>query len=396
MRRPEALLAPPPSLRRWLVVYLGMIGAATLASVDPGRSLWGAPSNLHGALVLAAGPLFALLLLSSWRTVDARERQVTALIVGSAPVTLYGLIQALGLDPLPWAIDAVSPVLSTLGRSNFLGAYLALVSPFILARLWEAPLSGLTVGATRWRYGMLLGFTVICLLLTQARGAWIGFVAAATLCLGLLAYRWRDRRLALAALKSGSGSRLYFPFCQSACASGDAFGLTKVTHARPTVSASSTANGDQAFNPSASAPYRLRTVVAAMETSAPIVSTRRVTRARLFTGRRGAPDSNRSALVAPREGFGTETHALGVPHGMRDWTLAPLSALGEGDAVLLATDGVSDDLLADRSGAIVRWMVDDLQSAPRAGTRIAAKLRAWPVPRHLDDKTVLLAWTEDE
>lgn len=200
MRRPEALLAPPPSLRRWLVVYLGMIGAATLASVDPGRSLWGAPSNLHGALVLAAGPLFALLLLSSWRTVDARERQVTALIVGSAPVTLYGLIQVLGLDPLPWATDAVSPVLSTLGRSNFLGAYLALVSPFILARLWEAPLSGLTVGATRWRYGMLLGFTVICLLLTQARGAWIGFVAAATLCLGLLAYRWRNRRLALAAL----------------------------------------------------------------------------------------------------------------------------------------------------------------------------------------------------
>lgn len=103
-----------------------------------------------------------------------------------------------------------------------------------------------------------------------------------------------------------------------------------------------------------------------------------------------------SALVAPREGFGTETHALGVPHGMRDWTLAPLSALGEGDAVLLATDGVSDDLLADRCGAFVRWMVDDLQSAPRAGTRIAAKLRAWPVPRHLDDKTVLLAWTEDE
>ena len=200
LRRPEALLSPPPSLWRWLVVYLGVIGAATLASVDPGRSLWGAPDNLHSALVIATGPLFALLLLSSWRTVDARQRQVTALIIGSVPVALYGLIQALGLDPLSWTTDAVSPVLSTLGRSNFLGAYLVLVIPFALARHWEAPTPGLTLRAMRWRYGVVLALALICLLLTQARGAWMGFVAAAVTCLGLLAYRWRNRRLALAAL----------------------------------------------------------------------------------------------------------------------------------------------------------------------------------------------------
>lgn len=200
LRQPAAWQPLPPSLRRWLSLYLGVIAAATLTSVAPARSLWGAPDNLHGALVLAAGPVFGLLLLSSWTTVTARQRQVTALIIGSVPVALYGLIQALGLDPLPWATDAVSPVLSTLGRSNFLGAYLALISPFILARCWEAPPPGLTWRGLRVRYGVILTLALSCLLLTQARGAWLGFVGGTVTCLGLLAYRWQDRRLALAAL----------------------------------------------------------------------------------------------------------------------------------------------------------------------------------------------------
>lgn len=200
LRNPASLTAPPRAFRRWLSAYLAIIAAATIASVDPPASLWGTGDNLHGALVLAAGPLFALLLLLSWRTLAARQRQVTALILGSVPVALYGLIQALGLDPLPWTTDAVSPVLSTLGRSNFLGAYLALIIPFTLARLWEPLPSGLTLTAARWRYGVVLALQVTCLLLTQARGAWLGATVAAAACLGLLAYRWRDRRLAWAAL----------------------------------------------------------------------------------------------------------------------------------------------------------------------------------------------------
>jgi len=97
---------------------------------------------------------------------------------------------------------------------------------------------------------------------------------------------------------------------------------------------------------------------------------------------------------AARGGFGSETLALGVPHGLRDWILTPLPLLGAGDAVLLATDGVSDDLVEGRLGPFARWMVDEVRGAPRAGLRVAAKLRAWPVPRHLDDKTLLLAWME--
>ena len=200
LRCPAGPTAPPRALQRWLCAYLAIIAAATLASVDPRASLWGTGDNLHGALALAAGPLFALLLLCAWRRADHRQAQITALILGSVPVTLYGLIQALGLDPLPWTTDAVSPVLSTLGRSNFLGAYLALVIPFTLARCLQPPAADPTLTAARWRCGVILALQVTCLLLTQARGAWLGATVAAAACLGLLAHRWRNRRLAWAAL----------------------------------------------------------------------------------------------------------------------------------------------------------------------------------------------------
>jgi hypothetical protein len=65
------------------------------------------------------------------------------MVWGSAPVVAHGLVQAAGLDPLDWHTDAASPVLSTLGRANFLGSYLVLVLPLtlrqaLLARRWSA------------------------------------------------------------------------------------------------------------------------------------------------------------------------------------------------------------------------------------------------------------------
>ncbi len=196
-RRPQALVRPLPSAARLLLPYLACLVIAALSASDRARSLWGAPDSLHSLFVLAAGPLMALLLLLAWPTPVARQEQMTALSAGSVPVILYGFSQALGLDPLPWTSDAVSPVMGTLGRSNFLGAYLALVIPFTLVRLW--PAAGVNAPAPALRFGLLLALQTICLLLTQARGAWLGFLGAAGVTLLTLAWRWRDRRLVLAA-----------------------------------------------------------------------------------------------------------------------------------------------------------------------------------------------------
>ena len=89
------------------------------------------------------------------------------------------------------------------------------------------------------------------------------------------------------------------------------------------------------------------------------------------------------------DAFGDETLALGAPHRIDDWWIAT-EPPGCGRAVVLATDGVADDLDPERLGAFTHWLADDIGGlAPAARwRRLCRDLRAWPVPHHLDDKTV--------
>ena len=181
----------PPSLV-WPGLGFGLaLALSTLLSVSPRASLWGSYARQQG--LLASGAYLALFLFTAagLRTRAQVERLMAALVWGSAPVVGYGLLQAAGLDPLGWRSDAVSPALSTLGRSNFLGAYLVLVMPLTAGRL--------ALARRRWPYVPLLVAQALVLALTGARGAWIGLGAAASA--GLLAWSAAsDRRLALAAL----------------------------------------------------------------------------------------------------------------------------------------------------------------------------------------------------
>ena len=89
--------------------------------------------------------------------------------------------------------------------------------------------------------------------------------------------------------------------------------------------------------------------------------------------------------------FGDETLALGTPHRVDDWWLAT-EPPGCGRTVVLASDGVADDLVPETLGEFASWLADDIGSlAPTARwRRLCRELRDWPVPRHLDDKTVVV------
>lgn len=169
-------------------LWVGAYGAATVTSVAPSFSL-GADGEMVNVLCLA---LFLILVSSELRSLSRMNRLAAAMVLGSIPVALYGFFQAIGLDPLPWVTDSVSPVLSTMGRSNFLGAYLAAVIPFTL---WLV-----TSGRGNLRSVPTLCLQVTCLWLTFARAAWVGFVAGSALALALLAHLRQDRRLRVAAV----------------------------------------------------------------------------------------------------------------------------------------------------------------------------------------------------
>ena len=177
----------------WLVPALlfGLVLAlATVYSIAPGTSLWGSHDRQQGSLTLGAYLVLFSLTAANLRGREQMERLWLALVWGSAPVVVYGLLQAAGFDPLDWHTDAASPVLSTLGRANFVGSYLVLVLPLTAGRL--------ILARRRWPYLLLLGGQLACLALTQARAAWLGLAVA--LVTGLLAWAvasgWRKKHLA--------------------------------------------------------------------------------------------------------------------------------------------------------------------------------------------------------
>jgi len=67
-----------------------------------------------------------------------------------------------------------------------------------------------------------------------------------------------------------------------------------------------------------------------------------------------------------------------------------IEAPATGRAVVLVSDGVSDDLEPARLGGFVEWLVAEVGGLPRPSRRrlLRRELDNWPVPHHLDDKTV--------
>lgn len=89
------------------------------------------------------------------------------------------------------------------------------------------------------------------------------------------------------------------------------------------------------------------------------------------------------------ESFGDETLALGTPHRIDDWWIAT-EPPSSGRTLVLATDGVADDIDPTQLAGFVDWLANDIgRIAPAARwRRLQQELRDWPVPHHVDDKTI--------
>jgi hypothetical protein len=147
---------------------------ATYSARDSTRSLWG-ESDRHGAATTLSGILIFVLLAASVQSPKHSLWLLLASVAGSAPVCIYGIVQLLRLDPLPWQTDSISPLLSTLGRSNFLAAYLAVLIPLTAVLAWRA-YNAHARGAVVFA-GLLLTLQATCLLAAQARAGWLAVTA---------------------------------------------------------------------------------------------------------------------------------------------------------------------------------------------------------------------------
>ena len=157
---------------------------STLFSINPTKSVWGSFDRPQGAYsTLCYVALFGLI-ASHLRTREQIDRLVTAIILSSVPVAVYGVFQHLGLSNVNPA--GALRVTGTLGNAILLSSYLILVVPLTLARLVQSCASGAKHSAVQQRrvgvallYGAVLAIQAAAILFSGSRGPVVGLAGAA-------------------------------------------------------------------------------------------------------------------------------------------------------------------------------------------------------------------------
>lgn len=151
------------------LVFAGVFVISTLTSERPLVSWWGSYQRSQGTYTnLSYIALFALI-VGNLRTREQLERIITTIILTGVSVSLYGFVQHLGLDPLPWKGNVITRISSTMGNSIFVAAYLIMVVPWTFYRIVTAYADYRSAprgdSATDWSW---LGFFALLLIGQQA------------------------------------------------------------------------------------------------------------------------------------------------------------------------------------------------------------------------------------
>ncbi len=158
---------------------------STIFSISPQVSLWGSYQRMQGTYSALSYIVVFALIIGNLHTREQVDRLVTTIIIASVPVSLYGIVQRYGLDPLPWAGDVTQRVASTMGNAIFVASYLIMVIPLTFSRLVESMTTIIKEKETSWGHTVLaaiyifiLAIQFITVLFSQSRGPMLGVLGA--------------------------------------------------------------------------------------------------------------------------------------------------------------------------------------------------------------------------
>ena len=159
---------------RYILLYAAVYMAGTLFSVH-------LASSLKPGLLTVAFILFSLVLYNAVTNRDQLDALLALVVLAGAAMSAYGILQYLfrwGYQSAAWVdSDMFSSirfrVTATLENPNMLGQYLLLAIPIGGAKL----LSAKDWTGRVW-YFLCCGAMCVCMLLTFARGAWLGLLCA--------------------------------------------------------------------------------------------------------------------------------------------------------------------------------------------------------------------------
>jgi serine/threonine protein phosphatase PrpC len=102
------------------------------------------------------------------------------------------------------------------------------------------------------------------------------------------------------------------------------------------------------------------------------------------------PSQTRLNIIGPRSAFVNQTVALGLTKSLADWSVQSWDDCMPGSVVILATDGIADDLIEEKLDDFIEYLITKylpLPALPRWHA-LCRDLRSWPTPKHTDDKTI--------
>lgn len=196
----EVALSTADRLRRWLKIPLFLPTAllvfvyiiSTIFSLSPLVSLWGSYQRMEGTYSTLTYIVLFALVAGNLRTREQVDRLVTTVIVTSIPISLYGIVQKYGLDPLPWAGDVMTRVAANMGNAIFVASYLTMIIPLTFTRLVESMTTIVKEEHASWGHTILAAiyiFTLVIQVITvafsQSRGPMLGILGTSFV-MGLL------------------------------------------------------------------------------------------------------------------------------------------------------------------------------------------------------------------
>jgi tetratricopeptide (TPR) repeat protein len=178
---------------------------ATIFSVTPRISFWGSYQRLQGTYTTFSYLVIFVTMIANLRQRVQVERLITTMIIASLPVSLYGYLQRVKLDPVPWGGNVSIRVAANMGNSIFVAAYLIMAFPLTVGRLiqslYDILRSETRLGAHIVRatlYLVIAVFQVFAIVLSGSRGPMLGFVAGLFFIVLLFTLYWRKRVLTFA------------------------------------------------------------------------------------------------------------------------------------------------------------------------------------------------------
>lgn len=171
----KILLISKTELHRTKIDYLALIllvlmVIATIFSWDKPTAIFGKYRRYEGLITFIDYLLLLFLAAQTFRGFEKMKTIIRTMTLISFAVAIYGIIQWLGLDPLPWATLPFEErrSFSTFGNPALLGGYIALMLPVAFGNIFSVRKRS---EQFLYSFGTLLLF--ICLITTFTRGAWV-------------------------------------------------------------------------------------------------------------------------------------------------------------------------------------------------------------------------------